>query len=284
MEVGEALRRAQRSLAPMSDSAASDARLLLADSLQTTPTWILAHDRSVLPNAAARAFEARVGRCAAGEPLPYVLGWWEFYGRKFAVNPDVLIPRPETELLVERALQELKSRDGMARVVDIGTGSGCVAVTLALEVEASKLFAVDLSRGALRTAQANAQAHGVERGLRFVQADLLEGLAGEWDILCANLPYLPSAEIGTLAVAHREPVIALDGGDGGTALTRRLIRSLERCLAPGGLALLEIDNGHGPGLSTFVQNTITAGVVEVMHDLAGLERLLLIRRGSEYAP
>ncbi len=284
MEVGEALRRAQRSLAPMSDSAASDARLLLADSLQTTPTWILAHDRSVLPDATARAFEARVGRRAAGEPLPYVLGWWEFYGRRFAVNPKVLIPRPETELLVERAVQELKSRDGMARVVDIGTGSGCVAVTLALEVEASKIFAVDLSRGALRTAQANAQAHGVERGLRFVQADLLEGLAGEWDILCANLPYLPSADLGHLAVAQREPVIALDGGDGGTALTRRLIRSLERCLAPGGLALLEIDDGHGPELATLVQDTITAGAVEVIQDLAGLERLLLIRRGSGYAP
>jgi len=282
MEVGEALRRAQRAFAPVSDSAASDARLLLADSLQTTTTWILTHDRSVLPRATASEFEARVGRRVAGEPLPYVLGWWEFYGRKFAVNPEVLIPRPETELLVERALGELKDRGGMARLVDIGTGSGCVAVTLAVEVAACDVFATDLSRGALRTAQANALEHGVEERLRLVQADLLEGLAGEWDILCANLPYLPSARLGRLAAVDREPVMALDGGVGGMVLTRRLIESLGSCLAMGGLALLEIDEGHGADLSALALNTITSGAVEVVHDLSRLERLLVIRRGSAH--
>jgi len=282
MEVGEALRRAQRAFAPMSDSAASDARLLLADSLQTTTTWILAHDRIVLPRATASEFEARVGRRAAGEPLPYVLGWWEFYGRRFAVNPEVLIPRPETELLVETALRDVKGRDGMARVVDIGTGSGCVAVTLAVEASACDVFATDLSLGAVRTARANANAHGVDGRLHLVQADLLEGLAGEWDILCANLPYLPSARIGQVAAAQREPVMALDGGVGGMVLTRRLIQSLEGRLALGGLALLEIDEGHGADLSALALNTITSGVVEVVHDLAGLERLLVIRRGSAH--
>jgi hypothetical protein len=114
MEIGEVLGRAQRRLLTVSDSAASDARVLLADTLGATTAWVLAHDQELVSHEQATAFEDRVARCAAGEPLPYVLGWWEFYGRRFAVGPQVLIPRPETELLVEAALREWRTRTSAA--------------------------------------------------------------------------------------------------------------------------------------------------------------------------
>ena len=281
MQVGEALRRAQQSLGPVSDSAASDARVLLADTLGTNTTWVLAHDRQALPSGMAKAFEDRVGRCAAGEPLPYVLGWWEFYRRRFEVTPDVLIPRPETELLVERALHELKSRHGGARVVDIGTGSGCVAVTLAAETDAGRVFASDLSRRALVVAMANAKRNGVGGRVRLVQADLLEGLVGPWDVVCANLPYIGSGRLADLAAARREPSMAFDGGAGGTEIARRLVQSLHRRLARDGVALLEMDEGQSKELSAAAHNTLGEAAVEIVHDLAGGERLLVIRRRLE---
>ena len=281
MEVGEALRRAQRSLAPGSDSAASDARLLLADTLGETTTWVLSHDRETLPTRTAKAFEDRVGRCAAGEPLPYVLGWWEFYRRRFAVNQGVLIPRPETEILVERAIGELRRRGEGARVVDVGTGSGCVAVSLAAELDGCRVVATDLSPGALVVAKGNGQRNGVAGRVLWIQADLLEGLAGEWDVVCANLPYLGAGRLRASPAARHEPTIALDGGNRGTAITGRLIQSLGRALAPAGLALLEIDEGQSAELSAEARAKMHAAEVEVVHDFAGRERLLAIRRGAD---
>jgi release factor glutamine methyltransferase len=281
MEVGKALRRAQRALASGSDSAASDSRLLLADTLGETTTWVLSHDRETLPTRTAKAFEDRVGRCAAGEPLPYVLGWWEFYRRRFAVNQSVLIPRPETEILVERAIGELRRRGEGARVVDVGTGSGCVAVSLAAEVDGCRVIATDLSPGALLVAKGNAQRNGVAGRVLWIQADLLEGLAGEWDVVCANLPYLGAGQLRALPAARHEPTMALDGGFRGTAITGRLIQSLGRALAPAGLALLEIDEGQSAELSALARAEVEAAEVEVVHDFEGRERLLAIRRGSD---
>jgi release factor glutamine methyltransferase len=268
-------------LEPVSDSSGSDARLLLADTLDTSPSWILAHDDEVLPTEAATLFTHRLRRCAGGEPLPYVLGWWEFYGRRFFVNPSVLIPRPETELLVERALQDLRRRDGPVRVIDIGTGSGCVAVSLAAEMPLSTVVASDVSRQALAVALSNGDFHGVTARLRLVQASLFGGLAGVWDIVCANLPYIPTDRLRRLAVAHHEPKLALDGGRHGTELAARLIRSLRPRLAPGGLALVEMDEEQADALTGFAREALSDAAIEVEEDLAGRPRLLLIRRSAD---
>src|SRR3990172_13177722 len=297
MEIGEARRHPQRRLRPVRGSAASDARLLLADTLGTTTSWVLAHDREALTLENAEAFDGRVSRCASGEPLPYVLGWWEFYGRRFAVGPAVLIPRPETELLVEAALRELENRPGSVRLVDVGSGSGCVAVTLAAELAGLRVVATDVSRAALQVARDNAQAHRVAGRLRLVQADLLEGVGGAWDVVCANLPYLASKAVPRLktnSVSRRNrvcqsqarrrlsppraPSVALDGGLRGTEVTRRLIESLGRQLAPGGLALLEIDEGQATELCGLVRSAVGGAAAGVRVDLAGRERLLAIRR------
>lgn len=278
MKVGEALEIGLRALRDLSESAASDARLLLADSLDRQPTWVLSHVEEEIPSPAAGDYLARVDRYASGEPLPYVLGWWEFFGRRFNVDAGVLIPRPETELLVEVALEEVSRRSQPLWVVDVGTGSGCLAITLLAESGLGTAFAIDSSWRALCVARANAARMGVLPQLRLVQADLLTAHAGPWDVVCANLPYIPSARLTDLPVARREPATALDGGPDGTALTARLIRSLETRLAPGGLAVLEIDDGQGGPLTMLALAILPGSQCEVRKDLAGWERVLLIRR------
>lgn len=272
------MRQARGRLEPVSDSAGLDARVLLADTLDRSPSWLLAHDDDVVPAEAETAFQNRLRRCAAGEPLPYVLGWWEFYGRRFVVSASVLIPRPETELLVDLALAEIRRRRLPARLVDVGTGSGSVAVSLAAEAPPITVVAADVSRPALEVARANARAHQVGARLQLVQASLLQGMAGGWDLICANLPYVPTERLATLAVARHEPQVALDGGPRGTELTRQLVRSLDDLLAPGGLALLEIDEDQADELIAVAQDSIHDAAVELTFDLAGRPRVLQVRR------
>jgi release factor glutamine methyltransferase len=272
------LRRARGLLEPVSDSPALDARVLLADTLDRPSSWLLAHDDDVVPAEAETAFQNRLGRCAAGEPLPYVLGWWEFYGRRFVVSASVLIPRPETELLVDLALAEIRQLSLPARLVDVGTGSGCVAVSLAAEAPQITVVAADVSRPALEIARTNARFHSVRAQLRLVQASLLEGMAGGWDILCANLPYVPTGRLPTLAVARNEPKVALDGGSRGTQLTATVIRALDDLLAPGGLALLEIDEDQAGELMAVAQTSLRGATSELTIDLAGRPRVLQVRR------
>jgi release factor glutamine methyltransferase len=272
------LRQARGLLEPVSDSPALDARVLLADTLDRSSNWLLAHDDDVVPAEAESAFQKRLRRCAAGEPLPYVLGWWEFYGRRFVVSASVLIPRPETELLVDLALAEIRRRRLPARLVDVGTGSGCVAVSLAAEAPQITVVAADVSRPALEIARTNARVHKVRAQLRLVQASLLEGMAGGWDILCANLPYVPTGRLPTLAVARHEPKVALDGGSRGTQLTAPVIRALDDLLAPGGLALLEIDPDQEGELMAVAQTSLRGATSELTFDLAGRPRVLQVRR------
>ena len=274
------MRQARGRLEPVSDSPALDARVLLADTLDTSPGWLLAHDDETISTEAEEVFLERLRRRAAGEPLPYVLGWWEFHGRRFAVSSSVLIPRPETELLLDLALTDLRRRRLPTRLIDVGTGSGCVAVSLAVEAPPITVVAADVSRPALEVARANARAHQVGARLQLVQASLLQGMAGGWDLICANLPYVPTERLATLAVARHEPLVALDGGPRGTELTRQLVRSLDDLLAPGGLALLEIDEDQTDELIGVAQDSIPDAAVELTFDLAGRPRVLQVRRSG----
>ena len=280
MQVRQALHQARDVLEPVSDSPSLDARVLLADTLGTSPSWLLAHDDDVLPLEAEGVFVDRLRRCAGGEPLPYVLGWWEFYGRRFSVSPSVLIPRPETELLVDLGLAELRRRRAPARVIDVGTGSGCIAVSLAAAAPGFTVVATDVSRQALEVACANAKAHRVRAQLQLVQASLLDGLTGGWDLVCANLPYVATERLPDLAVARREPKLALDGGRRGTELTAHVVRSLNLGLAPGGLALLEIDEDQAEELMAVAHESMGDAVAEIVVDLTGRPRLLQVQRSG----
>ncbi len=173
--VGEALARGGLALSSTSETAHRDAQVLLADRMGRSREWLLSHPESPIPPEDELAFTSGLKRLAAGEPLAYVLGWWEFYGRRFALTPDVLIPRPETELLVEKGLLAIDEHPRPHVAVDLGAGSGCVGVTVALERPDLRVIASDISKAALSVARANAIRHGVERRLGFVRADLLAG-------------------------------------------------------------------------------------------------------------
>jgi release factor glutamine methyltransferase len=274
--IGEALRRSRRALSTASDSADSDARRLAAEAVGESVTWVLAHPEANLSDAQVAWLDQALARCARGEPLAYVLGWWEFYGRRFHVSPDVLIPRPETELLVQQVLEYLRSNPAASNVVDVGTGSGCIAVTLAAEVPRLRVLAVDISRPALEIGRTNARTHEVAERIRWVQADLLTAFRTECDVVVANLPYIPRPRLAQLEVARHEPLPALDGGEDGLSALRRLVSGLAGVLRPGGFVAMEIDEGQGNVLKSLLASAFPRAEIRIGTDLSGFERFVTL--------
>jgi len=292
-----------------------DALLLLGHVLGASKADLLAHPERPLDAEQAAALAALVGRRAAREPLAYLVGQREFYGRAFRITPDVLVPRPETELLVELALDHLRRASRLERpttpvrrrpegrahtaasssgpqagslpgqsaacwAADIGTGSGALAVTLAAEREDLRLLAVDRSLEALRVARQNGERHGVAERVHLLRGDLLAAVRGPLGLVVANLPYIPTASLDTLMpeVARYEPRVALDGGLDGLALNRRLLAQAPALLAPGGLLLLEIGAEQAGVLRAAAQAALPTADVTVVKDLAGHDRVLRVQR------
>jgi release factor glutamine methyltransferase len=274
--VVEAIERGRRILTGFSDTPNLDAQLLLGQALGRSRTWIHTYPETELQPSQLAQFDQSLARYQAGEALPYILGWWEFYGRSFRVTPEVLIPRPETELLVDLALRRMVDQTGSVTAVDVGTGSGCVAVTLAAEAPALKLWACDISAQALALAQANARHHSVQARIQFLESDLLTPLSGHFDLICANLPYLTRDDLTHLAVAEREPRIALDGGMDGLESIARLLAQLPGRLRPGGGALIEFGEGQARHVATQAQTLMPDAEIQIHRDLNGLERVLEI--------
>jgi release factor glutamine methyltransferase len=260
-----------------SETASLDAQVLLADALGKPRTWVLAHPEAGLESTQAEALEAGVQRLERGEPLPYVLGHWEFYGLEFAVSPQVLIPRPETELLVDEALDWLRRRPGRSLAADIGTGSGCIAIAVAANYAGVDLLASDISLPALHLARGNTQRHSLQDRILCVQSDLLPPCGRRFDLVGANLPYIPSQTLAELPVRRWEPIAALDGGPDGLNIIRRLLAHLPERLAPGGLALLEIEAHQGPAAQELALRHFPGSEVTVVRDLAGRDRLVRIQ-------
>ena len=221
-------------------------------------------------------FTTSIHRYRSGEPMPYILGWWEFYGRQFNVNESVLIPRPETELLVELALHFLQATNKKRTAMDIGTGSGCIAVSLLAEVEDLRVTALDISRNALILARENAVKFRVDSRLQLIQMDLATAIAIPYDLICANLPYIPTSSLENLKVSQSEPLVALDGGDDGLLFIRSLLKDIPRLLLPGGYALIEIEAGTGAIALQSAQTFIPNADCELFQDLAGHDRVLAI--------
>lgn len=280
LSVADALAQARRSFQPFSETASLDAQVLLGEATHKSRAWLLAHREEMLGRGELDAFLGSADRYRAGEALPYILGWWEFYGRRFELTPQVLIPRPETELLVEIALKRMVGMEIAPRVLDVGTGSGCIAVTLAAECPHSRILATDLSAPALRLAAFNAHKHHVSGRIQFLQADLAGVVRGPVDLLCANLPYIPSGEVPTLAVGEREPRLALDGGPDGMLHLRRLIGSAADILKSGGTALFEIGADQSARVLEWIEREGHSVRVSLHPDLAGRDRVLELTYGS----
>ncbi|MGE5248749.1 MAG: peptide chain release factor N(5)-glutamine methyltransferase [Bacteroidota bacterium] len=260
-----------------------DGQLILAHVLDRPRTWVLAHPEITLTAAQLSAVEAAQARLEAGTPLPYVLGHWEFFGHDFAITPDVLIPRPETESLVERAIAWLQASPVRRTVADVGTGSGAIGVTLAAHVPGTYVLCTDLSLPALRVARANARKFEVDGRMDFVACDLLpphhDGLPTDlhFDLVCANLPYIPTHKLKGLAVYGREPTLALDGGQDGLQSIRRLLRTATDWLAPGGRILLEIEATLGVQAMSLAYDSFSEATIHLHQDLTGRDRLLEIQ-------
>ncbi len=258
------------------DSPENSSLLLLCKALSQPKSWIIAHGEHELSPDEIRILQHNLKQLLDGEPLPYVLGSWDFYGRSFNVTPDVLIPRPETELLVEKAIGHARKRT-QPRIVDVGTGSGAIAVSLAAELPNARVVALDISRPALKIAQQNALRHH-QVNISFIQSNLLEPCHAPFDLICANLPYIPSQALQSLTVARHEPRLALDGGPGGLDMIRALLQQAQTRLMPKGIILLEIEASLGRTALEAVRTAFPQAEPILHQDLAGRDRLIEIRK------
>ncbi|HLY02733.1 MAG TPA: peptide chain release factor N(5)-glutamine methyltransferase [Candidatus Cybelea sp.] len=273
--VAETLAEGTALLRDSSDSPRADALLLLAHALQRGREWIVAHGDATPSAKESEAFQRLSAKRCLGVPVAYLLGSAGFYGREFVVNENVLVPRPETEHLVNEAIRFIGDRP--LHVLDVGTGSGAIACTLAAETPAI-VRGTDISPAAVTIANENARRTGVADRCRFYVGDLTEPVrAQRFDLVVANLPYVPTAEISAKPdpVAY-EPREALDGGPDGLALYRRVLATLAPLLNPNALILLEAAPPTMPGLAAIAKSALPYSGITVGRDYAGLDRYLRI--------
>lgn len=261
-----------------SDTPWLDGQLIASHVLGMSRAAMLARLEQPLTDPQKTRLNDLVNDYISGTALPYILGEWDFYGRRFIVTADVLIPRPETELLVEHALGYLDDHPGRCRVGDVGTGSGCIGLTIALERPGIELFGLDISYRALIVARENARRFDLLLRTRLVQSDLLSSVQVQFDLICANLPYIPSERLEQLDVARREPWLALDGGVKGLDIILRLMQQSQRKLKPGGFLLLEIDETQVDAIEQVAENLHYSEIM-IFHDLQAKPRLVVLKSG-----
>lgn len=261
------------------DEAALSARLLAEAVLGWSTTQILTSGDQLEPPAFAAAFDELIARRAHREPLAYITGTREFWNLRFEVSPAVLIPRPETEGLIEAVNTILPDREASLRVADVCTGSGCVAVAIAVERRAARVVAADLSAAALEIARRNVTRHGVSDRVECVQGDLLTPLTGRFDLIVANPPYVAAGSRTALQpeVRNFEPETALFGGADGLEIIRRLVSDAPACLNPDGYLMFEFGDGQEADVSELISASSRLRMVDIKCDLQGIERIAITR-------
>jgi release factor glutamine methyltransferase len=279
MTLGEALGRGEALLreSPHPERARRDAETLLLHLVGRSRAWLIGHLDEECAECGSDRFGALLDRRRRGEPLQYIVGETEFYALPFWVTPDVLIPRPETEHVVERVLALAAPR---SRIVDVGTGSGAIAIALAHAIPGARITAIDLSEACLGVARRNAERNGVAERLSFLKGDLLAPVEGEpFDVVVSNPPYVPQKDREALAVEVREfePALALFSGEDGLAIYPRLLRQSFGALIPGGVLALEIGYGQSEAIAALARE---AGfrAIDFAPDLQGIPRVATARR------
>jgi release factor glutamine methyltransferase len=270
------LEMARQKLSAVADQPSIEAQALLAGAAGQSRAWIFAHSDQVLSSNEYEKLDQWLSRRLAGEPLPYILGRWEFYGLDFCVTPAVLIPRPETEQLVDLGRDWLQAHPGRRQAADVGTGSGCIAAALAAWTPDLNIAAVDTSAEALEVARGNLARLGLAERVHLLRNNLLDDLVGPFDLICANLPYIPTTTLSELEVARYEPQLALDGGVDGLRLIEPLLEQAVTRLAPGGRILLEIEISQGQSALLLAMRIFPQAQVELKYDLSGLPRIVVI--------
>ena len=270
----EALKRARELLARHRvEDAALEAELLLRYTLKIDRAQLLSEPECELKQKQTDTYKTFIKRRIKGEPSAYITGHREFFGLDFYVDKHVLIPRPETELLVEQTILHAKQYMNPV-IVDVGTGSGAIAVSLAKNLPDAEIYAVDISKTALKVAGRNCLAHSVEDRVQLLRGDLLESVPAQVDIIVANLPYVLTADVPLVNTAGFEPSLALDGGADGLDVIKRLCLQAKVRLRPSGCLLLEIGLGQSQRTSDILQELYPVANIEIMSDLSGIARVI----------
>lgn len=270
-------KQVQEELTLHSESPYLDSLVLLSHISGLTKSQLLADPDPNLSPESEKQLERALERIKDGTPLPYVIGEWEFFHYSFMVTEDVLIPRPETEGLVELALNWLKKHPQRRTCLEIGTGCGCIAITLAKTLPELNITATDISSRALQVAQENAQRHQVDDKILFQVRDLLSGMDGRFDLIVANLPYIPTGKLRTLPVYTQEPVLALDGGADGLVHIKKVLKSARQHMQPGGAIFLELDEDTGAAALALAKEVWPGKTLRLSQDLARYDRYLSIQ-------
>ena len=285
MTIAEALQKATETLSAYNvPDARLDAEFLLRHALGKDRAWLLIHMQDRVDDQGQRSFERIIERRKRREPLQYIIGTQEFWGLPFKVTPDVLIPRPETEFVVEAALTAVSGNNAPV-IVDLCTGSGCIAISLAKELPKARIFATDRSERAVPVAQENARLNSVADRIRFLEGDIfgpLEelDLLGRIDCLVTNPPYVRSGDLTTLQPEVRdfEPEMALVAGPEGTEIAERIIHQAPEYLKRGGSLIMEMGIGQAAALRKILEKTHQFGPIGIVKDLAGIERVIVAKK------
>jgi len=265
----QALAHARRILAANKiEDAPLESELLLRHALKISRVQLHTDPNHELSPEQEDTLRHLIERRLNGEPTAYITGHSEFYSLDFYVDPHVLIPRPESELLVEKALDLAQSR---AKIAEVGTGCGAIAISLALNLPQAEIYATDISAPALKIALVNCQKHGVVNRVHLLQGDMLDPLPEAVDLIVANLPYVKESE---LPATNFEPVLALDGGADGLQKIRQLCSQVSYKLHPEGCLLLEIGQGQRKAITTLLDNFFPGAKIEVIPDLSGIDRVV----------
>jgi release factor glutamine methyltransferase len=254
-----------------------ETQVLLSYTLNQPREWLIAHPDALINENELSLLDRYVQRLILGEPLPYITGTQAFYGLDFMVNADVLIPRPETELLVEEAVNWLQDHPDRRQVLDMGTGSGVIAVSLADQVPGVEVTAADVSPAALEVAKVNAGRMNVTDRLQIVQSDLFEHITLSFDLIAANLPYIPTKTLSGLPVSRFEPHLALDRGPDGLEVIRKFLNEAQEHLRPSGIILMEIESDQGDAVIELARSRWEKGNIRLLDDYAGLPRVVIIQ-------
>jgi len=262
-----------------------EAASLLANVLKRDRTFLIAHGEDELSEDQFNHFISFIERRATGEPSQYVTGNQDFYGRTFIVSPDVLIPRPETELLVEVACKYLNHQSSAVSICDVGTGSGCIAITLLHELPQAHGIGVDISEAAIAIAEENAQVHEVKDRVSFVVSDCFEALprSASFDLIVSNPPYVSAAAVPGLQreVRDHEPLGALSPGPDGLSIIRRLLRDAPGFLRENGLLVMEIGFDQGEATEALIDSKVW-DLVTIVPDLAGIPRIVVLKKVARH--
>jgi release factor glutamine methyltransferase len=279
INIGQWRSKSKKKLAEFSNDTDIEILALLKNFLVRDTAWILAHPEFILSSEEVCDLDKKIERLVSGEPLAYIINQSEFFGIPFYVNENVLIPRPDTEILVEKALEWCKNQPQIVKFVDIGTGSGCIGISILNHFPEFTGYGVDISYDALKVANQNRNL--VKQGaFQLIQADLLSFTNEKFDLVCANLPYIPTSKLLGLSVSKFEPAIALNGGINGTDIIMRLLQEIDGHMKKAGLILLEIQNDQGKIVQNFATEIFPDSKISILKDLSGNDRVISIELQS----